>query len=68
MVHEFIEKIIIYAPKYLDGKRVQLMDIYYNCVDAIREHSTEEMEETFQEHIQKRASENKDGIADSHTV
>lgn len=28
LIHEFIDRIIVYAPRYLDGKRVQLMDIY----------------------------------------
>lgn len=54
LVHEFIEKIVVYEPRYLDGKRVQLMDIYYNGVGVIRRLSPEEMEEAFQEHIQKR--------------
>ena len=55
LVHEFIEKIVIYAPKYLDGMRIQLIDIYYNGVGVIRELSPKEMEEAFQDHIQKRA-------------
>lgn len=54
LIHEFIEKIVVYAPRYLDGKRVQLMDIYYNGVGVIRGLSPEEMEEAFQEHIKKR--------------
>lgn len=45
---------MVYAPKYLDDKCVQLMDIYYNGVGVIRELPPEEMEEVFQEHIQKR--------------
>ncbi|MDE6149094.1 MAG: DUF4368 domain-containing protein [Ruminococcus sp.] len=40
LIHEFIERIIVYAPKYLDGKRVQLMDIYYNGVGILRELSS----------------------------
>ena len=55
LVHAFIEKIVVYAPRYLDEKRVQLMDVYYNGVGVIRGLSPEEMEEVFQEHIQKRA-------------
>ena len=54
LVHEFIDKIIVYAPRYLDGKRVQLMDIYYNGVGILRELSPEEMEEAFQKHIAER--------------
>ena len=54
LIHEFIDKIIVYAPRYLDGKRVQLMDIYYNGVGILRELSPEEMEEAFQEHLEER--------------
>ena len=43
-----------YAPRYLDGKRVQLMDIYYNGVGILRELTPEEMEEAFQKHIAER--------------
>ena len=45
---------VVCAPKYLDGKRVQLMDIYYNGVGVIRGLSPEEMEDAFQEHVQNR--------------
>ena len=54
LVHEFIDKIVVYAPRYLDGKRVQLMDIYYNGVGILRELTPEEMEEAFQKHIAER--------------
>ena len=54
LVHEFIDKIIVYAPRYLDGKRVQLMDIYYNGVGILRELTPEEMEEAFQNHMAER--------------
>lgn len=54
LIHEFIDRIIVYAPRYLDGKRVQLMDIYYNGVGILRELSPEEMEEAFQEHLAER--------------
>ncbi len=37
LIHEFIDRIIVYAPRCLDGKRVQLMDIYYNGVGILRE-------------------------------
>ncbi|MBO5020315.1 MAG: DUF4368 domain-containing protein [Clostridia bacterium] len=49
-----IDKIIVYAPRYLDGKRVQLMDIYYNGVGILRELTPEEIEEAFQKHIAER--------------
>lgn len=54
LVHEFIEKIVIHERRYLDGKRYQLMDIYYNGVGVIRGLTPEEMEEAFQEHLAKR--------------
>ena len=54
LIHEFIDRIIVYSPRYLDGKRVQLMDIYYNGVGILRELSPEEMEEAFQEHLEER--------------
>ena len=51
LIHEFIDKIVVYAPRYLDGKRVQIIDIYYNGVGILRELTPEEMEEAFQKHI-----------------
>lgn len=54
LIHEFIDRIIVYAPRYFDGKRVQLMDIYYNGVGILKELSPEEMEEAFQEHLEER--------------
>ena len=54
LVHEFIDKIVVHAPRYLDGKRVQLIDIYYNGVGILRELSPEEMEEAFQNHMAER--------------
>ena len=54
LIHEFIDRVIVYSPKRLDGKRVQLMDIYYNGVGILRELSPEEMEEAFQEHLSSK--------------
>ena len=54
LVHEFIEKIVVSAPEYKDGKRCQEVAIYYNGVGIIREPTAEEMEEYFQEHISKK--------------
>lgn len=56
LVHEFIDKIVVHAPRYLDGKRVQLIDIYYNGVGILRELTPEEMEEAFQNHMAERKS------------
>mgnify|MGYP002710179085 FL=1 len=54
LVHEFIEKIVVSAPKTKDGKRYQEVEIHYNGVGVIRQLSPEEMEEAFQEHIKKK--------------
>ena len=54
LVHEFIDKIVVHAPRHLDGKRVQLIDIYYNGVGILRELTPEEMEEAFQNHTAER--------------
>ena len=54
LVHEFIDKIVVHAPRYLDGKRVQLIDIYYNGVGILRELTPEEMEKAFQNHMAER--------------
>ena len=54
LVNEFIDKIVVHAPRYLDGKRVQLIDIYYNGVGILRELTPEEMEEAFQKHMAER--------------
>ena len=54
LIHEFVEKIVVYAPKYLDGRRIQIVDIYYNEVGILDELTPEEMEESFQKSIAKR--------------
>lgn len=54
LVHEFVEKIVVSAPEYKDGKRYQEVAIHYNGVGIIREPTAEEMEEYFQEHISKK--------------
>lgn len=54
LVHEFIEKIVVSAPEYKDGKRYQEIAIHYNGVGIIREPSLEEMERYFHEHIKKK--------------
>ena len=71
LVHEFIEKIVVSAPEYKDGKRYQKAAIHYNGVGIIREPTAEEMEEYFQEHISKKPflkTKDKNGIAYGYTV
>ena len=57
LIHEFVDKIVVYAPRYLDGKRVQLLDIYYSGVGILHELTPEEMEEAFQQHLTERSKE-----------
>ena len=54
LIHEFVEKIVVYAPKYLGGRRVQYVDIYYSGVGILNELTPEEMEESFQKSIAER--------------
>ena len=56
IIHEFIEKIVVSKPEYIEGKRHQNLDIYYNGVGIIREPTPEEMEKLFQEHLQNTKS------------
>ena len=57
LIHEFVDKIVVYAPRYLDGKRVQLLDIYYSGVGILHELTPDEMEEAFQQHLAERNKE-----------
>ena len=57
LIHEFVDKIVVYAPRYLDSKRVQLLDIYYSGVGILHELTPEEMEEAFQHHLAERNKE-----------
>ena len=57
LIHEFVDRIVVYAPRYLDGKRVQLLDIYYSGVGILHELTPEEMEEAFQHHLTQRNKE-----------
>lgn len=54
LIHEFIDKIVVYAPRCLDSKRVHVIDIYYNGVGILRELAPEEMENAFQQRLSKR--------------
>lgn len=57
LIHEFVDRIVVYAPRYLDGKRVQLLDIYYSGVGILHKLTPEEMEEAFQHHLTQRNKE-----------
>ena len=56
LVHEFIEKIVVHAPKYLDGKRYQLIDVYFYGIGLIKELTPEEMEAEMQRQIKQEKS------------
>ena len=56
LVHEFIEKIVVYAPKYLEGKRYQLIDVYFYGIGLIKELTPEEMEAEMQRQIKQEKS------------
>lgn len=51
LVHEFIDKIVVSAAHYLDGKRYQIIDIYYNGVGIIKPLRPEDLEADFQRHM-----------------
>ena len=55
LIHQFIDRIVVYAPKYLDGKRHQVVDIFYSGVGILNELSPEEMEEAFQKSLAEQA-------------
>ena len=57
LIHEFVDRIVVYAPKTIDGKRVQLLDIYYSGVGILQELTPDEMEEAFQQHLAERNKE-----------
>ena len=57
LVHEFIEKIVVSEARYVDGKRVQILDIYYNGVGVIKGFSPEEQEEIFERGMERRKKE-----------
>ena len=57
LIHKFVDRIVVYAPRYLDSKRVQLLDIYYSGVGILHELTPEEMEEAFQRHLAQRNKE-----------
>ncbi len=63
IVHEFIEKIIVSKPTYIDGVRRQSIDIYYKGIGIIKFFSAEEMETLYQKHINSKRSKEKNGVA-----
>ena len=54
LVNELIDRIEVHAPRYLDGKRYQMIDIYYKGVGIVNILSTEDFEKSFQKKMAKR--------------
>ena len=54
LVNELIDRIEVHAPKYLDGKRYQMIDIFYKDVGIINLLSPEDFEKSFQKKMEKR--------------
>lgn len=54
-----IDRIEVHSPKYLDGKRCQMIDIYYKGVGSINLLSPEEFEKGFQKKMAKRRQNKK---------
>ena len=53
-LNEFIDKIVVSAPRYLDGKRYQLIDIHYKGVGIINIQTPEEFEKGFRAKMKQR--------------
>ena len=54
LINEFIDKIVVSAPRYLDGKRYQMIDIHYKGVGIINIQTPEEFEKGFQAKMKQR--------------
>lgn len=54
LVHEFISRIEVHKPYRENGVRYQQIDIYYHGVGIIRLATAEEMEASFQKHIESK--------------
>ncbi|MBE6893585.1 MAG: DUF4368 domain-containing protein [Ruminococcaceae bacterium] len=57
LIHEFIEKIVVSSPRYFDGKRYQIVDIYYNGIGIIRGLTPEDMKEVFERELEQKQKE-----------
>lgn len=57
LIHEFIEKIVVSSPRYFDGKRYQIVDIYYNGIGIIRGLTPEDIEESFESELEQKQKE-----------
>ena len=53
MLHELVEKIIVYAPDKSSGHRTQQIDIYYSYVGIVDIPTDEEMREMEREYMRR---------------
>lgn len=53
LVHEFIEKIVVYQPEKVDRKRHQRVDIYYNAIGLWSAPEPEVLERQYLRHYEK---------------
>lgn len=59
LVNEMIDRIEVHAPRYMDGKRYQMIDIYYKGVGIVNILSPEDFEISFQKNMAKRRQNKK---------
>ena len=59
LVNELIDRIEVHASRYMDGKRYQMIDIYYKGVGIIKTLSPEDFEKSFQKNMAKRKQQKK---------
>ena len=59
LVNELIDRIEVHSPRYMDGKRYQMIDIYYKGVGIIKTLSPEDFEKSFQKNMAKRKQQKK---------
>lgn len=57
VLHDFIEKIVIYAPDRSSGKRKQKVEVFYNAIGIIDVPSQDEMVELLKERKRRRAAQ-----------
>ena len=56
LIHEFVDRIVVYATRCLDSKRVQILGIYYSGVGILHALTPEQMEA--RQHLAQRSKGN----------
>ncbi len=57
LVHEFIEKIVVYQPDKVDGKRRQRVDVYYNTIGLWSAPEPEALEQQYLCHYEAQSKQ-----------